>query len=642
MTNQTSTRTEAMKNRGSITRVTLTSLVIILSVVVIVPIGILLLVDPNDYKSDIQTYVQNHSDYTVDIKGKITLSWYPWLGLDVQDLQLNSKSPTSGQLPLLAVKQAHLKIPVRRLLKKEFQLEAISLDNAQINIAIDGKGKLNWPTVQKDKPVTSASMSSRSTKITQTNTPTTIMPILPVDTFRIQNSSVRYFDKVSGLETQLEHVDINIDNLKPNATTPIKTNFNFSIKEIKQNKIIYSGQALLTTNVKAQESDWLLDKTHSELRWQDKIQKQSHSITVDSQVKIQPSQKISINNINALVDHTTTQGQVTIPLTSSNQSPIVFNFNLETLNLTPWLAKLAANTRPQFTKASQINSQQSHVPNARGKITIQNLQYQNLKAQKVTLNIDTKNNKLTINPLTASLYNGVLKAQVAKNISDNTPTYIKGWLNHVNMKSLLSDAADTQQLQGIGDIKFELTHTPEFTRGNSHITVKQGVVQGFDLDYYYDLADSIINKTSQPTQKTSGQTHFNQLTATLHLNNQLLNNPDLLVVGDDYKITGKGNLNLQQSLIKYDVMAIRLNDVEQLKKDLPLAVKIKGPLNNPTITPDLNVYAQMLLEQEGERIINRELNKLIGKDKDSTSGSDDAGSKIEKEISKGLKKLFKF
>ncbi len=637
-----------MTNKGSITRVFLTTLVIILSIVVIAPIGLVLLVDPNDYKQDIQDYVQNHSDYNVDIKGKITLSWYPWLGLEVQDLKLSSKLSNPQQTPLLTVKQAHLKIPVRRLLKKEFQLEAISLDNAQINIEIDAKGRLNWPTLsssQKKKSSHATSTSPSTPNTAQTRNHSTTVPILPVDMLKIQNSTVRYSDKISGLETQLEHVDITINNLKPNAVTPIKTNFDFSIKEIKQKTVLYSGQALFSTNLKAHKSNWLLDKTYSDLKWQDIKQKQSHHITANTQIQIQPNQKMSINHIDANIDQTPIQGHMTIPLNQSSKTPIVFDFNLETLNLTPWLEKLATNAQPTFTKASQISSKQSSIPNAKGKITIQNLQYQNIKAQKVNLNIDVQNNKLKINPLTASLYNGTLKAQVAKNISDNSPTYIKGQLNHINMKSLLNDAADTQQLQGIGDIKFELTHTPQFTRGNSHVTIKQGVVQGFDLDYYYDLADSFINQKPKPTQKANGQTHFNQLTATLHLDNQQLNNPDLLIVGDDYKITGKGGLNLQQSLIKYDVMAIRLNNVEKLKEDLPLAVQIRGPLNHPTITPDLNVYAQMLLEQKGQRLISREINKLLGNDKNDTSDSgndDETANKIEKEISKGLKKLFKF
>ena len=140
-----------MTNKGSVTRVFLTSLVVILSILILAPIGLVVLIDPNDYKQDIQNYVQSRSDYELDIKGKITLSWYPWLGLDIQDLALKPKSTSSKQAQLLTAQQINLKIPVQRLLKQEFQLEAISLNGAIINIEVDSKGNLNWPSKPHEK-----------------------------------------------------------------------------------------------------------------------------------------------------------------------------------------------------------------------------------------------------------------------------------------------------------------------------------------------------------------------------------------------------------------------------------------------------------------------------------------------------------
>lgn len=637
-----------MTNKGSVTRVFLTTLAAVLSIVILAPIGLIILINPNDYKQDIQDYIQANSDYSIDIKGKITLSWYPWLGLDVQDLTLRPKISDPQQTPLLSAQQINLKIPVQRLLKKEFQLEAISINNANIHVTIDSKGKLNWPSPNhKTKPSSSVPPShsnSDQIKISST-TNSGFVPILPVDMLKIQNSTIHYIDKASGLETLLENVDIDIDNLAPNTVTPIKTSFDFAIKDIKANKTLHTGHSQFSTRVKNQKNEWLLEQTHSELKWQDIKQNQSHQITADAHIRIQPSKEIKISNLVAMIDKTPATGTVTIPL---NKKPILFDITMDSLNLNPWLAMLASNNEApaKFTKTSVSTKKQSHIPDVKGKVTIQQLQYQNLKAQNVNLNINILNNKLKINPLTASLYKGKLKAQIAKNITDNSPTYIKGQLNHVDMQALLNDAADTRQLQGIGDIVFEFTQSPQSTRGTSHITIQKGVVQGFDLDYYYDVADSFLNKKPQPSQNANGQTQFNQLTATVNLNNHMLNNPDLLILGDGYKITGNGGINLQQSLIKYDVMAVRLNDSDRIKKSLPLAVQIKGPLNHPTITPDLNKYAQMLLEQEGQRLISHELNKLIGHaENDETSETDkdnDVAKKIEKEISRGLKKLFKF
>tara|TARA_R110002110_G_scaffold65206_4_gene179943 strand:+ start:23435 stop:25336 length:1902 start_codon:yes stop_codon:yes gene_type:complete len=633
-----------MTNKGSVTRVFLTSLVVILSILILAPIGLVVLIDPNDYKQDIQNYVQSRSDYELDIKGKITLSWYPWLGLDIQDLALKPKSTSSKQAQLLTAQQINLKIPVQRLLKQEFQLEAISLNGAIINIEVDSKGNLNWPSEPHEKK-TSSSTSHSSPPQTSAEAETQKNNLLlPVDTLKIQNSRIRYTDKVSGIETLLDNVDLDINNISPNAkVTPIKTSCDFKITELKNKKLRHSGHSELSTLLKNQGANWLLDKTHSEFTWQDVKQKQSHHITADTTITIQPNKEIAITNFVAMIDQTPAQGQMTIPLSQPHKSPILFNLNMDKLTIDPWLAMLASNDEPQFTKTAQTTPKQPNTPNAKGKITVQQLQYRNLRAQKVNLNIDIQNNRLTINPLTASLYQGNLKAQVAKNMTDASPTYIKGQLNTVNMQALLNDAAGTKQLQGIGDIVFELTQSPQSTRGRSHVTIKQGVVQGLDLDYYYDVANSLLNKTPKPSQNANGQTQFNQLTATLHLNDHVLDNPDLLVLGDDYKITGKGGLNLQQSLIKYDIMAIRLNDSDRIKNQLPLAVQIRGPLTHPTVTPDLNKYAQMLLEKEGQKLINKEINKLIGADK-NVDGDENAEvqNKIEEEISKGLKKLFKF
>jgi AsmA protein len=72
-------------------------------------IAIVLLFDPNDYKDEITTLVEQRTGRKLTLTGPITLSVFPWLGIEAGALALGN-APGFGSEPFL---RSNLEKPLR-------------------------------------------------------------------------------------------------------------------------------------------------------------------------------------------------------------------------------------------------------------------------------------------------------------------------------------------------------------------------------------------------------------------------------------------------------------------------------------------------------------------------------------------------
>ena len=81
-------------------------LAILVVVLVLVVAGgaaaIVMLVDPNDYRGEIETAVRDNTGRELTLGGEIGLSVFPWLGLTLNDARL-SNAPGFGDKPFASL-----------------------------------------------------------------------------------------------------------------------------------------------------------------------------------------------------------------------------------------------------------------------------------------------------------------------------------------------------------------------------------------------------------------------------------------------------------------------------------------------------------------------------------------------------------
>jgi AsmA protein len=115
----------------------------LLAVLVLGVVAILVLVDPNDYRDDIETLVKSETGRSLQIGGEIDLKLFPWLALGVRDVRLGNP-PGYGNEPFLTVREASVGVKLFPLLNKRLEVSRVAVDGLDVRLISRGEDVNNW------------------------------------------------------------------------------------------------------------------------------------------------------------------------------------------------------------------------------------------------------------------------------------------------------------------------------------------------------------------------------------------------------------------------------------------------------------------------------------------------------------------
>lgn len=106
-------------------------------------LAIVLLFDPNDYKDEITALVEQRTGRKLTLTGPITLSVFPWLGIEAGALALGN-APGFGSEPFLRSNKAAVRVRLLPLFRKTVEMDRLSLQDVRVSLARNKQGKTNW------------------------------------------------------------------------------------------------------------------------------------------------------------------------------------------------------------------------------------------------------------------------------------------------------------------------------------------------------------------------------------------------------------------------------------------------------------------------------------------------------------------
>lgn len=213
---------------------------------------------------------------------------------------------------------------------------------------------------------------------------------------------------------------------------------------------------------------------------------------------------------------------------------------------------------------------------------------------------------------------------------------------NIGMQAVLRDAIDFDRLTGAANAELSFLASGSSVHalmnsisGNGAIAFGKGTIIGIDLD-----------RLMRSGQVGGGTTVFDSLTASFKMDGGVLRNDDLLLSLSAYEARGAGEVGLGAQTLDYTFtpIALRANS----GAGIAIPVRIRGPWSSPRILPDVEAAIELnfaeekeKLKQEAEAALRRtvaeELKLGDGAEADLEGAVQD---KLEKEISKGLRKLF--
>jgi AsmA protein len=190
----------------------------------LIAIALFVFVDPNRYRDDIVQAVKQQTGRDLKIEGELSLSLFPWIGLETDRLVLsNANAPGFGAEPFAVVESSETKVELLPLLRKRIVVDAVRLNGLKLNLARNAKGQTNWEDLAKqaDQPA-----SKPTPKTTPKEGAGAALAAFTINTFEVRNSEFTWRDDVAKTEYAVRGLDLTSGNVLGAQPASLKLGFN--------------------------------------------------------------------------------------------------------------------------------------------------------------------------------------------------------------------------------------------------------------------------------------------------------------------------------------------------------------------------------------------------------------------------------
>jgi AsmA protein len=186
---------------------------------VLAALAVLWLVDPNDYRDDIEKLVADKTHRELKIGGPIDLKLFPWLALKLEDVSLGNP-PGFGNQPFLTVKSASVGVKLLPLLSKRLEISRVAVDGLAANLISRDESTNNWKDLTESKSEKPAESGGAS-------------PTASIAGVDITKSALLYRDEAKDSTTRLANLELHTGALGGDEPVAVKGEFDFDQGEVR-------------------------------------------------------------------------------------------------------------------------------------------------------------------------------------------------------------------------------------------------------------------------------------------------------------------------------------------------------------------------------------------------------------------------
>ena len=455
-------------------------------VLVLAAVAAFLFFDPNDFKDRLSAAVKEQTGRDLVISGDISLTYFPWLAVQVGRTDLgNAEGFSAGQM--VSFDSASLSVRIMPLIfSQEVEVGTAALDGLVVNLEVDSGGRTNWDDLVNggdpdEGPTESASGSKAGfdvASISVTGANASYSDAQAGSSYAISNLSFETgriaagvpitmngaFDFTStpgelgghiamrGTMTMSEGAaQISMEGLNVNGTlqgvTESPAEFNFDSRAVSIDTVAQSmdlGELdlmVLGMSMSAEVEPFSYAEsplptatlTVSEFSLKDLMQK----LGIEPPVTADPNamQRVSFKGKAVLVekalrlrkmslqlDDSTMTGRLTLPRTSDR--PIRFELGVDEIVLDGYMAPAdeRAATADEEAGDVEIPVDLIRTLNVNGSFKIDRAYMTGMEFRNLELGVKSKGGKLRLNPLAAEFYDGSYAGDVRIDASGDVPS----------------------------------------------------------------------------------------------------------------------------------------------------------------------------------------------------------------------------
>lgn len=168
----------------------------LLAVVALLLAYVMLFVNPNDFKDELKSVALEKANVNLRLDGDISWSFFPWLGLGLEDIGVSIGSDPE----ILQFDRAEFGLAILPLLEQKIQVDKVNLVNLKASLNKNAQGQGNWQLDLPDNSSAASPASPSKNASTDSNNANDSaekikLPDIQLDELRIENAQVQYRDE---------------------------------------------------------------------------------------------------------------------------------------------------------------------------------------------------------------------------------------------------------------------------------------------------------------------------------------------------------------------------------------------------------------------------------------------------------------
>lgn len=592
--------------------------------------------DINDHRDRLTAEVERLTGRPLTIGGDISLSVFPWLGIEAEALSLGNL-PQFGEAPLARVERIEARARLLPMLRGEFEVERIIIDGLALELIRTAAGQANWATLVEhgsDSPSPDAATDNASAA---GGTQGLARPALAIGTLELRSARIGFTDLQTGARHVIDALDFVSAAIQPGTPFPLRLAFN---AESGSTASAEGLRAELTLSAQANLDTAAQRLTLAGLEIASRIA--GAGIPAGSLApKLQGTASIdlatgaaAVEDLVLALDDSRIQGRVA--LTDPAAPALEFYLHADRLDVDRYLPAQAAAAPPSpgaaaaaGGRAAAASPQAAGTPNtlvAQGRLRIDTLRASGLTISAFDATVNADKGIIRLEPLSARLYGGSYQGKVALDTRRQPPRLsLDESLQGAELAPLLKDLTGAAaRVTGRADVRARLQADAgeadvlkRSLAGRIELRVRDGAIKGVNVAQMMREASARLRGETAPASGAN-QTDFTELSANIDAARGVLRNDDLAMSSPLLRIGGAGSANLLSETIDY---RLRTSLVATLTgqggaeldnlRGVTVPIRITGSFAQPAFALDLDALIADTLRDKARGKIEEKLREKL-------------------------------
>ncbi len=194
-------------------------LLLVVAAVVVLP----MVVDPNDLKEEIVKGVHKQTGRDLKITGDLDLSVFPWLGVQVDGVELGNAKGFDAT-PFLSVRHAAVRVKLLPLIKKNLEVDTVELDGVVLNLVKRRDGSSNLDDLAKGEKTKATTGSKKDKGVPD-------LESFSIGGIDIKDARISWDDRQSGKKFEINNFNLSSGAIVPGSPVGLSMGMHVQSKD---------------------------------------------------------------------------------------------------------------------------------------------------------------------------------------------------------------------------------------------------------------------------------------------------------------------------------------------------------------------------------------------------------------------------